>query len=200
MKSAAMKLASFDTGTGSSPALSIAGQVAKARDSGYAAGFRDGVAATAASMQSESHIFAGRLVESLADLNLTMTEADLRARQAFRPVLEAVMSAILPQLAGQEIAVQICEIAAQAVADHPGNPVTALVAPGDFARVRQNMGVDLPWVRLEPAPELAPLQARLEWANGAAALDYTACINECRTALATYYSRPEEAKKRDSRP
>lgn len=110
----------------------------EAFEEGYRAGWDDSVKA----QQADSSQISSTLSQRLADLSFTYHEAHTAMTKSMMPLLEELVTAVLPKLARDHIGGHVAE-QIQSLASEIGNtPVEVAVAPANRAAVEEVMDGD----------------------------------------------------------
>lgn len=91
----------------------------EAFEKGYQAGWDDSARSAA---ESKDHISAS-FTQSLADLSFTYEEAYTGALKGLHPLIEQILSAVLPKAAHQTLGLRLTEILDDLIAQHGRQPV-----------------------------------------------------------------------------
>lgn len=150
----------------------------KARDEGYADGFR----AAAETAEAEDRAAVAQLREALQDMELSMAAARADAIAALRPVVEALSRVAAPLAAGAAFGAAVAEAVESRLRAGEDRRLRILAAPGRVEGLRARFG-DAVEVVAEPA--MTGATARIEWSGGGVAFD----VEDCLTAVGSIVER-----------
>ncbi|WP_298258916.1 hypothetical protein [uncultured Litoreibacter sp.] len=157
-------------------------------DEGYKCGWQDGAAA---SETSESNVRES-LSSALQELNFTYFEAREHAMQSMRPVLQAMVDVVLPQMLAESLGARVVEVlddAAQTI----DAPVSISCAPEveDLLRELVTDVVKFP-LTVESEPTLTASQAILHLNDGQTRVDLDATLDSLRKVIDAFFEVSDE--------
>lgn len=157
-------------------------------DEGYKCGWQDGAAAS----ESEERELRESLSSALQALNFTYFEARQHAMQSVRPVLEAMVDAVLPRLLAESLGGRVVE-ALDGVAQTIEPPVTLSCAPEVEEMLRDLVAgaVTFP-VSIVAEPTLTASQAILHLNEGQTSVDLDATLKALRDSIDMFFEQPEK--------
>ncbi|WP_233192765.1 FliH/SctL family protein [Acidimangrovimonas sediminis] len=158
-------------------------------EQGYKAGWEDATTAHAA----EQDRIGADLARSLQTLSFTYHEARTHVLRALAPLLNDVVSVLLPVVAGAALAPQVADRIAPLAAAQSEVPVRIFVNPAARAAVEARLGdgLTLP-VELVEEPTLGEGQATLRFGESEERIDLDAVVAEIRGLLAEYFNAEGE--------
>ncbi len=157
-------------------------------DDGYKCGWQDGTAAS----ESEEREVRDSLSSALQALNFTYFEARQHAMQSVRPVLEAMVDVVLPQLLAKSLGGRVVEVL-EGVSQTIEAPVTIACAPQSEEMLNDLVGgiIKFP-ITVEVEPTLSTSQAILHLNDGQTRIDLDATLEALRECINTFFELPEE--------
>ncbi|SDW67408.1 hypothetical protein [Litoreibacter albidus] len=152
-------------------------------DDGYKCGWQDGGAAA----QSKDQEVRDAMSSALQAMNFTYFEARQHALQSVRPVLEAMVNAVLPQVLAQSLGgrvIEVLEVASKSV--EPS--VTITCAPDSEAMLSALVAdvVKFP-VTINTEPTLTTSQALIAFDDGQTSVDLDATLQALRDCITNFY-------------
>ncbi|WP_170157946.1 hypothetical protein [Litoreibacter meonggei] len=161
-------------------------------DEGYKCGWQDAAAAT----EDQDREVRESLSSALQALNLTYFEARQHTMQSVRPVLEAMVEAVLPQLLAKSLGGRVVEVLDE-VAESREPSVTIACAPESVEMLRELVANTIKFpVTVEPETTLTTSQAILHLDDGQARIDLDETLQSLRDSINAFFETPElmEAK------
>lgn len=186
----ALRLELFETDEPAGPTTVVTdvGTIEQAKlaayEQGYAAGWDDGVASQA---EDQTRLRAD-LARSLQGLSFTYQEARTHVLRALEPLIEAMLSRLLPATAHAALAPMVIETLRPLAADFAGSPVLIYIHPGSRPAVAALLsdGDALP-VNLVDEPMLGEGQAVLRLGQIEARVDLDAAMAAVAEAVRQFF-------------
>ncbi|MEP3347216.1 MAG: hypothetical protein ABJN34_06745 [Litoreibacter sp.] len=161
-------------------------------DDGYKCGWQDGAAAT----ERQDLELKEAISVSLQSLNFTYFEAREHAMQSVRPVLQAMVDAVLPELLSQSLGGRLVELLGEA-ADGVESSVSIACAPENVDALKELVAdvIKFP-ITIEGESTLSVSQAILHLDEGQTLLDLGETLDALRNCIDTFFETPNtmEAK------
>lgn len=156
-------------------------------DEGYKCGWQDAEVST----RDEDRETREALSSALQVLNFTYFEARQHIMQSVRPVLEAMVEAVLPQILVKSLGGRIVEVLGE-IAEDGESSVTIACAPESAEMLKELVAdvIRFP-VKVEAEPTLTTSQATLHLDDGQARIDLDATLEMLRAEIATFFETPE---------
>jgi flagellar assembly protein FliH len=153
-------------------------------EKGYGAGWEDAV-----KVQTEgSQVVSDALKQSLLDLSFTREEALQAYVKAMRPLLERILTKVLPKLADQALLHHIVTLLEQTLSNSSDLPVEIRVAPEHQTVVAKLVDGLLPeggQIRADTA--LSSKQAKFSFGESESQIDLETLINDIRGAISEFH-------------
>ncbi len=165
--------------------------VATGPDPEYQAGFVAGEAAGLAAAAAQETALQAELVQTIADLNFTYSEARQDIMQALRPLFDQVITTLLPHCIDAGFAPEIAALIHGQIDDAMAGRLTLAVHPSQLNAVSDALQ------SLAAPPDLAPddtLTPHAAWISGGAAtrhLDLDTLMAEVSGVLAAIHTAAE---------
>lgn len=158
-------------------------------EQGYSAGWED-----AARAQSQDQaLMRADLARSLQALGFTYHEARAHMLAAFGPLVQGIVSQLLPELARETLAPIILEALMPLAEESADAPVTLMVNPADREAVASllEQATGFPTVILEE-PALALGQAMIRLGDQELRVDLTGAVTQISKALRGFFGLQEQ--------
>lgn len=168
-----------------------AAEVEAIREEAWREGYLAGqAAATAVHLEDQTRL-TSELIEAISDARLTNEAARRHVAASLAPLASAVVAALTPALAEAGLAAEVAARVEAALRTAPEARPRLRCAPEVAPVIRDVLAErGLPAV-VEPAPELLPREAILQWDQGYDRIDLDACAAEIRDCVAAHVE-PEE--------
>lgn len=155
-----------------------------AYDDGYAAGWDDAVAAR----DDDAARLREAVGQNLQTLNFTWHEARTHVLHSLRPLLEAMVTRLLPQLAAAGMPAMVADAMMALATEGAETPVTLRLHPASRTAVEGFLSAPgvLPFAVVED-PALSPGQVVLLSGPSGTRIDLDGTIAELTAALAAFY-------------
>lgn len=155
-----------------------------AYDDGYAAGWEDALAAR----DDEAARLRDAVGQAFQTMGFSYHEARMHILHALRPLLEAMVSTLLPRLAAEAIGPMVAEVMMTLAADGADHPVVLRVHPSARSAVEGFLTPpsSLPLTVIDDG-QLAPGQVVVQAGPSGARVDLDGAIAEIAAALAAFY-------------
>lgn len=168
--------------------ISLEEERLEAFEKGYQAGWDD----SARALSEENRSLSADLAQNLKDLSFTYHEAHTAVLNGLRPLLDQIISAVLPALAHQALCAQISELLHEIARDHSGQPIEIVTAPANIPALEallQEEGV-LP-VSLVEESSLADGQAYLRFGHQEREIDLDSVLTAIEQAVTVFFNQTE---------
>jgi len=153
-------------------------------EDGYRAGWDDAQKTTAESQQKLSQ----ELVQNIQDIGFAQEEARQHVLKAIEPVLQEIVSKVLPQASQQTLLPLIIENLIKLLKDRSEVPIVLAVTPESQNAVATALGEDLKAdVMVEGDPVIGPNQARITGATKTVELDLGGTISDIQSMLQDFF-------------
>lgn len=160
-------------------------------DDGYKCGWQDGID----SLADNDRDVRESLSAALQELNFTYFEARQHVMQSVRPVLQAMIEAVLPQLISHSLGGRVVEVLG-ALADNIEHDVVVCCAPETESMLKELLeaSVDFP-ISIEVEQTLTNSQVVLKLNDGQTRVDLEATLDALRECVDTFFgaTKIEEA-------
>lgn len=167
-------------------ALPEAGEEARlsAYDDGYTAGWEDALAAR----DDDAARLCNAVGQNLQALGFSYHEARMHILQSLRPLLEAMVSRLLPRLAAEAIGPTVADVVMALAAESADQPIILRLHPATRSAVEGFLTPpsSLPLTLTEDANQ-APGQVVVQAGPSGAQVDLDGAIAEIAAALAAFY-------------
>lgn len=160
-------------------------RLARARGEARAEGYAAGVAEAEARGDAALRLALSEIGERIEDCRLALAERREAVAAAAAEICEALLTGLAPAFARAGLAAEVAAAAAEGLCDRAGaapSPVIR-VSPGQVEAVSSALADAGIAAGITPDPELGDLGARIDWGDGAEAVDLDAAIAAARTAL-----------------
>ncbi len=160
-------------------------RLARARGEARAEGYAAGVAEAEARADAALRLALSEIGERIEDCRLAMAERREAVGAAAADICEALLTGLAPAFARAGLAAEIAAAAAEGLEGRPGAAASPVirVSPGQAEAVSCALvGAGLA-AEIAPDAELGDLSARIDWGDGADAIDLDAAIAAARIAL-----------------
>jgi hypothetical protein len=175
-----------DDAVGPPDALPEAGEEARlsAYDDGYSAGWEDALAAR----DDDAARLCNAVGQNLQALGFSYHEARMHILQSLRPLLEAMVSRLLPRLAAEAIGPMVADVVMTLAAESADQPITLRLHPATRSAVEGFLTPppSLPLTLTEDANQ-TPGQVVVQAGPSGAQVDLDGAIAEIAAALAAFY-------------
>ena len=164
-----------------------------AYEDGYKAGWDDAVTAQEGDTRRISSDFAG----NLANLSFTYEEALQGMLRDLRPLLEEMVSKVLPPLAQDSLGPRISELLLAAAQDGAKPPIEIVAAP-EHAEMLERLCEETGTLRvsLKSEPTLGPGQVHLSFGTREHELNLDRLLSDISDAVATFFDAlPQQDQK-----
>lgn len=163
----------------------------QAFENGYKAGWDD---ASKAHGTEQSHI-SSDLARNLQDLSTTFQDAKAALMKEIQPLLETIVTTLLPRLAEATMAPRIVEEMTNLIREVGGGALVVSVAPGTSARLQDILDEDQPVsVSFQEDPTLGNGQAFLRIGDRERMVDLDGAIESIAAVITNYFGgNPQEA-------
>lgn len=193
-----LRLDSFDLPDPGSAPAEVLGEEARlaAYDEGYAAGWEDCAAAQA----REDTQLRADLARHLQALSFTWQEARQHVMAHLAPLLEALVTQVVPQAARESLGAVVVEALMPQAGRLADSPVTIRINPAARAQVERALA-DAPAlpVRIEEEPTLGEAQAYLRFPDAETVIDLDSVCRDILTALRGHVHSPPMMEQRHAR-
>jgi flagellar biosynthesis/type III secretory pathway protein FliH len=150
---------------------------------GHAAGLAEGLAAGQARAEAASATLSAELAQALGDAAFGFAEARAQVLGSLRPLVRAVLDALLPEAAALSLAPRVAEAVLEAASLDSAAPVRVCVHPSRLEAVRACLPANGPFA-LRADARLGPHAAEIGTRAEETALDLDACLAALTEALA----------------
>ena len=157
----------------------------------YNRGYQEGLAAGAATAQSEIAVLDDAFVQALADIEFTYAEARQQILQALRPLFTTLVDQILPQCVQTGFAEQMVAALLEAAAQDTGAPLTLHVHPEAYEAVAAKLADAKITVDLKTDPSLTRHAAWMQHGGAETRLDPDQLLARINAYLAAV-TNPED--------
>ena len=163
-----------------------------AYEQGYAAGWEDAVAAQA----DDQHRLRADLARNLQALSFTYHEARAHVLRAIGPLLEAVVSRLLPRVAQEAVAPVVLETLMPLAETLADVPVTIVLNPAARAAVEKLVAqaTGLP-LTLQEEPSLGEGQVYLKFGDAETRIDLDRATAQISAAVRGFFEPPEKERR-----
>lgn len=164
------------------------------RNEAYANGFKDGVNVTRDAVNTERNRLLAAILETVSDERMNREEAAVAAVRSVRPVVEALVSHLAPQLVKTGFAAQIWEAVSRARQLDETGDITIRLNPSQIQDVT-DLFADHPMsVALAGDANLDPLEAQVVWADGYDHLDFNMFLSQLDGVIENFRTTTEEGR------
>lgn len=162
-------------------------------ENGYQAGWDDSAKASSESQGT----LTSEAAQGLADLSFTYQEAYSGVINGMRPLIEQIISSILPSLAQQTLAPRITEILVDLLKTHGQAPVELVVANGVAASLGDMLSEHTSLsISVTEDPELGAAQAQLRFGQVCEQdVDLEAVISEISASMDTFFENENHSER-----
>lgn len=187
----ALRLESFDDPRAASRMSEPAEPEGPGEDwrAGHAQGLAEGEARARAAREAEEAALSQALVTALEEAAWTYAEARAAVLGSLRPLLDAMMTRVLPEAAALSLVPRLLDVVEAAAATDSRAPVVIHVAPGLVTTVRAALPLGAPATVVADAA-MGPGAARLSLGEAETLLDPEACLGAVAEALAALWPSP----------
>ena len=163
------------------------------RDEAWRAGYLEGqAAATAAHLEDQTRL-TSELIEAISDARMTNEAARRHVAASLAPLASAVVAALTPALAEAGLATEVAARVEAALRAAPDARPRLRCAPELVPVIRGVLAERGLLATVEPAPEMLPSEAILQWDQGYDRIDLDACAAQIRDCVAAHLEPEEEA-------
>lgn len=161
-------------------------------DKGYAAGWDDALAG----VEDKDKQSRADCAAALQEIDFTYFEARQHVMASFKPLIEAMMTAILPEVARQAIAPMV-EQELRSLAETIECPIQILSAPATAIEL-QSLVEQFSKGSVTVATEdtLAPTQVQLRFTEGQTEIDVEAAVSQIQAAVVNFFSVAQQEERR----
>lgn len=153
-------------------------------DDGYKCGWQDGADAK----EDRDAELRESLSAALQELNFTYFEARQHVMMSVRPVLQAMVDAVLPQLLTESLGGRVVELLAE-LAEKVEPEITVVCAPQVEPMLRQLVADAIKFpVRIDTEETLTPTQAILHLNDGQTHINLDETLSAIRTSVEDFFN------------
>lgn len=164
--------------------VSLEEQRLEAFEKGYQAGWDDSVKAA----QEDTRRISADLAQNLQDLSFTYQEAYSAVLESLRPLLEQMISAVLPAMMRQSLGAQVVGQLHELARDLGPQPVAIVTAPANITALGQVLqGEQSLTVTLSEDPALSEGQVRIEFGAHEREIDLTDVLARIESSVAGFF-------------
>ena len=164
-------------------------QKLNAFEKGYQAGWEDAVQAAADDTRSVS----SDLAQNLRDLTFTYEEAHQAALAALKPLLDKIVSTVLPTLAQNTLGLQVSEQLHDLARAHGNQQIEIVAASANIAVLEQMLGEITPMSAvLIEEDSLAGGQVHIRFGHNEREIDLNNVITAIEQAITGFYSENQK--------
>ncbi|MFO7856085.1 MAG: hypothetical protein R6V44_12875 [Paracoccaceae bacterium] len=160
-------------------------RLARARGEGRAEGYAAGVAEAEARADAALRLALSEIGERIEDCRLAMAERREAVGAAAAEICEALLTGLAPAFARAGLAAEVAAAVAEGLEERTGAAASPVVrvSPDQAEAVSSALAGAGVAAEITPDPELGDLGARIDWGDGADAVDLDAAIGAARIAL-----------------
>lgn len=184
---AVLQLESFDSPSG----LSV-NALATAEPAGYQDGYVAGVTATEAAMLAAQDQLRAEFVAAVQAASATFEDAQQQLLTTMTPLLDAMLTKVLPPALEPALCTRLRELVAQALTEDLQAQLTLRVSPEHLAAVQAALGnVSEHSISIQAAPDLDGAAAWLVTPKGETALDMNMVLAAISEHVRALYAAPQ---------
>lgn len=168
--------------------VSLEEQRLEAFEKGYQAGWDD----SARAANEEHRTISADFAQTLKDLSFTYHEAQIAILNGLKPLMDQIMSTVLPSLVHQALCAQISELLHELAQEHSDQPIEIVTAPLNIPALEAMLQEqDTPPVSLVEEDSLAEGQAYLRFGSQEREIDLKAVHTAIEQAVTGYFDQTE---------
>ena len=168
--------------------VSLEEQKLEAFEKGYQAGWDDSVKAGSDDTRRVSADFA----QNLQDLSFTYQEAHSAVLGSLRPLLDQMVSTVLPAIAQKTLGLQLSELLQSLVSEHGAQPVEIVAAPTNIATLEGLLDAsDQMAVTAVEEPSMAEGQVYIRFGTQEREINITDVLAAIEQAVAGFYEQDQ---------
>lgn len=168
--------------------VSLEEQRLEAFEKGYQAGWDD----SARAANEEHRTISADFAQTLKDLSFTYHEAQIAILNGLKPLMDQIMSTVLPSLVHQALCAQISELLHELAQEHSDQPIEIVTAPLNIPALEAMLQEqDTPPVSLVEEDSLAEGQAYLRFGSQEREIDLKAVHTAIEQAVTGFFDQTE---------
>lgn len=168
--------------------VSLEEQRLEAFEKGYQAGWDD----SARAANEEHRTVSADFAQALRDLSFTYHEAQRAILNGLKPLMDQIMSTVLPSLVHQTLCAQISELLHELAQEHSNQPIEIVTAPSNIPALEAMLQEqDTPPVSLVEEDSLAEGQAYLRFGSQEREIDFNAVHTAIEQAVTGFFDQTE---------
>jgi len=189
----ALKLETFEIEQGGTPLQRLRSDILdRAKNDAYANGFKDGVNVTKEAVNAEQNRLLAAILESLSDVQIGRSEANASAVRNLRPVVEALVTHLAPDLAKRNFSDAVVDAVVRARSADADGEISLRVAPQQVTFVQSQLAQHPLAVAIIADDTLSDLHAEIHWGDGCDAINLDAFLGELARVCAEFFDLTQE--------
>lgn len=161
----------------------------QAFENGYNAGWED----AAKSIREEGGTIASEFAQNLSDLSFTYQEAYGHVLSCMRPLLEEIVSVVVPKLARDTIGLRVIEELSNLSGEQMSQPIHLNVAPTDAELIGQMVeAANAPPITIVPDDTLAQGQLHFRFGQNEKMIDLSTVQTGIAEAVSGFFDEQEK--------
>jgi len=158
------------------------------RQNAYNDGVKNGAEAATRAFEAEKLRTLGPILEALNDMAFSQIEARHVLLTSLKPMIESLVSAVLPHCARQGLASEIEAIITAACEKSPQSRIIIQVAPDAVAAISAMLAPAKADFIVKGDEALDALRAKISWQGGYDALNLDAALSDMRAVVDDFFS------------
>lgn len=160
----------------------------EAFEKGYQAGWEDALRAG----EEDTRNVSADLAQSLRDLSFTFEEAHTAAVKSLKPLLDQMVTSVLPEIARKTLGMQITEQLHDLARTHGPQPVEIVTAPADQDLIQNMIGLTPPMqTSVTSEPSMAKGQVFIRLGDHQREIDVTHVLSGIEQAISGFFNEAQ---------
>lgn len=162
------------------------------RQQSYKDGVKSGADAATQAFEAEKLRTLSPILEALNDLAFTQSEARQALLGSLQPMINALVTSVLPQCAAEGLAAEISGVVFAACAKSPHSQIIINVTPDAVPAIQKLLAPAKADFTVEADPSLDALQVNIAWENGYDEIDLSAALETIQDTVTAFFTSLEK--------